>query len=161
MAALLAVFLAGVPLTTLHVERTAYGAASHTQHAEQVARRQVPAVLLAGPPAATYPPYQKRTARWTAPDGTTHTGEVLASVLAPARASVMVWMDRSGQLTGPPLTRSQASGQAVLTAVFAALLLALVLLAAAILAHRALDQRRMTAWGTEWQSTGPHWTQRR
>ena len=161
LAVLLAVFLAGAPLATVLSGHLAYAAASRTQHAQQAAWHQVSAVLLEGPPAATFPAYQARTARWTAPDGTTHAGDVPASVLAPARATVMVWVDRSGRLTGQPLTDSQVSGQAVLAAIFAPLLLAVVLLAAAALAHRALDRRRMAAWDTEWRAVGPRWTQRR
>jgi hypothetical protein len=161
VAALLALFLVGAPLAAVLAGHFAYAAASRAQHAQQAAWQQVPAVLLQRPPAVTYPAYQARLARWTAPDGTTRTGDVPASALAPARATVMVWVDRSGRLTGRPETGAQVSGQALLAEVFTPLLLALVLLTTAVVARRALDRRRMAAWDSEWRAAGPQWTQRR
>ncbi len=160
VALLLVVFMIGAPLAAITAGRAAQGAASGTQ-ATQAVWRQVPAVLLAGPRASAYPLTQPRKARWTAPDGMSRTGEVLASVQARAGTTVMVWVDHSGRLTGPPLLRSQVAGWALSAEIFAPLVLALALLAAGALAHGALDQRRLAAWGTEWRSTGPRWTRHR
>jgi hypothetical protein len=56
---------------------------------------------------------------------------------------------------------SQARGQAVLVAVLAPIVLGLLLLGVGLLAHYALGQRRMAAWGFDWQVTEPRWTRRR
>lgn len=61
---------------------------------------------------------------------------------------------------GLPLRFSQARGQAVLAALLAPIVLGLLLLCVAGLAHSALGQRRMKAWDFDWQITEPQWTRR-
>jgi len=165
VAGLLAAFLIAAPLLALFAGQWAYGTSVRAQHAELAARHLVTATLLAGAPAQAIsccPLVQPLfRARWTAPDGTGRTGWV--PVLAGARAgsTVRVWVGRSGELTGPPLTDSQALRRAILAAVTAPAAIAIALLGAGALAHWVLDRRRLAAWDADWRATGPRWTSSR
>ena len=64
-------------------------------------------------------------------------------------------------LAGPPLQPSLVSGQAMLAAIFAALVVAIIVVCAGLLAHVALDRRRLAGWGAQWRATGPQWTRQR
>jgi len=59
-----------------------------------------------------------------------------------------------------PAERAIADRAAAATAL-GPIIVALLLLAAAFAAHRALDRRRMAAWEADWSQTEPHWTRRR
>jgi len=59
-----------------------------------------------------------------------------------------------------PAERAIADKAAAATAL-GPIIVALLLLAAAFAAHRALDRRRMAAWEADWSQTEPHWTRRR
>ena len=48
-----------------------------------------------------------------------------------------------------------------LTAIFAALVVAIIVVCAGLLAHVALDRRRLAGWGAQWRATGPQWTRQR
>jgi hypothetical protein len=99
-------------------------------------------------------------ARWTAPDGTRHTGEVLAPLGTGAGGMVRVWTDAAGRPAGPPLQPLQVKNQATLAAILAPVLLGEVLLAAGQLAHYLLGRRRLAAWEAEWRAIGPQWSRR-
>jgi Protein of unknown function (DUF3592) len=160
---LVVAFLAAAPLAAVAAGHAAYGMASRTAHAQQAAWRQVPAVLLATAQAAGHRQYQATVqARWTAPDGTRHTGTVLASPGTRAGRTVTVWVDKAGRLTGgPPLQLSQVRGRAALATMFTPLAVGFILLCAGLLAHAMLGRRRLAAWDTDWQVTEPQWTKRR
>jgi hypothetical protein len=159
VAGLAAAFVAGAPLAALAAGHYVYSYASRTAYAQR-AWHQVPAKLLTTLPALGYGYQATVRARWTAPDGTPRTGMVPAPPIAPAGGTVLVWVDTTGRLTGPPLP-SHAQNQAVAAAIVAPLVLAMIVLCAGQLAHGALEQRRLAAWGTEWQAIGPRWTRQR
>ena len=77
-------------------------------------------------------------ARWTAPDGQVRTGEVPAAPGARVGSTVRIWVDSTGEQTGPPLRHDQATGQAFLATVTAPLALGAVLLCAVSLTVQAL-----------------------
>jgi hypothetical protein len=160
---LVVAFLAGAPLAAIAAGHAVYSAGSRTAHVQQATWRQVPAVLTATAPPAGFRQDQVTVpARWTAPDGTRHTGTVPALPGTKAGHTVMVWVDRAGQLTGqPPLQLSQVRGQAALAAMVTPLAVGLVLLCLGLLVHVVLGRRRMAAWDTDWQVTEPHWTKGR
>jgi hypothetical protein len=83
----------------------------------------------------------------------------LTAVRDPMVPTGMPWV--TGRLTGPPLQPSLVPGQAMLAAIFAALVLAIIVVCAGLLAHVALDRRRLGAWGAQWRATGPQWTRQR
>jgi hypothetical protein len=95
---------------------------------------------------------------WAGPDGNPRTGNILASGSLRPGAPLLVWVDASGQLTGPPLQHSQAARREVLAAVLAAAGLAVLLLGARATVHWLVDRRRRAAWDTEWELTGPLWS---
>jgi hypothetical protein len=159
-------FLVGAPLLGLLAGHWAGSAAFRVERDQQATWRQVPAVLLAkaGPAMGTgYGGISVASvrARWTAPDGQVRSGEVAAPPGTAAGRTVRVWVDRTGELTGPPLREDQVTGQAVLAAVTAPLTLGAILLCTATLIIQALDRRRMNAWDADWQATEPRWTSRR
>jgi len=160
VAGLAAASLAGAPLVAVAAGHYTYSYASRTAYAQR-AWRQVPAKLLTTVPASGYLDQVTVRARWTAPDGTRRTGMVPAPPVAPAGGTVMVWVDAAGRLTGPPLQPAQARNQAVTAAILAPLVLGMIVLCAGQLAHGALEQRRLAAWGAEWRATGPRWTRQR
>jgi hypothetical protein len=160
---LVVAFLAGAPLAAVAAGHAAYSVGSCTAHAQQATWRQVPAVLLATAPAPGFRQYQVTVqARWTAPDGTRHTGAVLAVPGTKAGRAVMVWVDIAGRLTGrSPLQLSEVRGQAVLVTMLTPLAVGFVLLCAGLLAHTVLGRRRLAAWDVDWQVTEPQWTKGR
>ena len=160
LAALLVTFLAGAPLAAMLAGRAAHGMASRQQHTQQAAWHRVSAVLLAAPQPTAYSQAYTR-ARWTAPDGSPHTGDIAAPLTARAGTTVTVWVNASGQLTGSPLQSSQVADRQLLAAILAPLVLGLILLATGGLAHRVLDRRRLAAWEAEWRASGPRWTRHR
>ncbi len=160
VSALAVAFLAGAPVAAVGAEHAAFGVAVRTAYAQRSWHR-IPAVLLASAPASWGGKYGSWVrARWAVPGGRRRTGTVSVSWGAKAGSTVMVWVDASGRLTGPPLRLSQARGQAVLAAVVAPIVLGLLLLCVGGLAHLALGRRRMAAWDFDWQITEPQWTRR-
>lgn len=165
LALLLATFLIGAPLLAVASGRWAYDSARRMENAQRSIRHQVTAVLIGNAPSLPQTlygaPQVDALARWTAPGGTTRTGEVPAPPGAKAGSLVSVWVDPAGRLTTPPLPHSDAAGQRGLAVFLAPLALGLVLLGWWKLARRALNRRRMAAWDADWQATGPRWTSRR
>jgi hypothetical protein len=160
---LLMAFLAGAPLSALAAAQWATASGRRTEKA-QAGWHRVPAVLLhdAPSPAGSLsfpPPVPQVRARWASPGGS-RTGKVYARPGARAGSIVMVWIDRSGRLTGPPVPAATVAGQVLLAVVSAPAALALVLLAAWVYASLILDWRRMAAWDADWSVTEPQWTGR-
>lgn len=117
IAGLLAAFAIGAPLAALVARQWSYAAGLRVEYAQQSARHQVSAVLLADAPYSPYGGYQAQTrARWTARDGTPRSGEVSVPVGARAGSTALVWVDASGALTAPPILwpgRRRESGRGV------------------------------------------------
>jgi hypothetical protein len=162
MAVLLAVFLAGVPLAALSAAGRVAAVGKSVERAE-AGWRLVPAVLLQNAPGSAQPLDQASLmplvrARWTAPDGTPRVGEIYAPDGAKARTTVMVWTDQSGKLEGAPFKGSYLVAQEIYAAFVAAALGTVAVAVIALLARRALDQRRLAAWEAEWSRIGSEWT---
>jgi hypothetical protein len=158
VSGLVVAFLAGAPVAAVAAGHAAFSAAARTAYAQR-SWHQTPAVLLASAPASWDSKYGSSVrVRWAAPGGTRRAGTVPVPWGAQAGSTVMVWVDASGRLTGPPLRLSQARSQAVLAAVLAPIVLGLLLLCVGGLAHLALGRRRMAAWDFDWQITEPQWT---
>ena len=165
VAGLLAAFLASAPLTAVTAGHWTHAVTLREQRIQAVHWHQVDAVLLKSAPSDSFTGYgpseASALARWTAPDGTRHTGYVTVATGARAGAAVGAWTDQSGNLTGPPLQREQVADRAALAAMLAPLVPAILLLTCWKLARRALDKRRSAAWDADWRATGPHWTNSR
>ena len=159
----LIVFLVGAPIAALAAGRWAEAAAFQAARGQHASWRQVPAVLLADAPDQVDIGYggvalPDVRARWTAPDGTVRQGYVEAASGTRAGSTVLIWVNQSGRLTGPPLRPDQVTGQEVLAMVIAPFALGGFLLCAGALGLQAVDRRRLDAWGAEWRGIGPRWS---
>lgn len=99
-------------------------------------------------------------ARWTAPDGTTHTGVAEAPPGSERGARVTVWLDDAGRTRPRPPEPGEAWAGGVLTGLALALpAVVLVMGARGVLCAR-LDARRAEGWEREWAEVGPEWSRR-
>jgi hypothetical protein len=162
--ATLILLLVAVPIFTLAVGRQADHLALRQAHAQQVADRQVTAVLLRqAPPTGVPDPYTSIQmtlvlARWQPAGQPARSGQVLAPAGAHAGSTVKVWVDASGAVTGPPPSPRVIAGDVCVAAITACLVAGLLVLGSSALARRALDRRRLRAWDAEWRATGPLWS---
>jgi len=162
MAALLALFVAGVPLSWLSVGRWVHQAGLREQRTQR-AWREIPAVVLHGAPSPqTFRVPLNTTvqvlAAWAGPGGQRQVGEVAAAAGTATGARVQVWVDRSGQVTGPPLSPSELARRVLGVEVLAIAALAALLVSLAALARSQLNRRRLAGWESQWALIGPRWT---
>ena len=94
---------------------------------------------------------------WTA-NGIKQTGKVPAHSGSLAGTKLTVWLDSAGRVHQAPLSKSQASDRVAVTRVMALAALAVLLAILIILAHRALDRRRLADWESAWRAIGPTWS---
>jgi hypothetical protein len=159
LGVLLAAFLAVAPFAAHAAGSWTYAMSAREAQAQQAAVRQVPATLLQAPPAAGADQYGSEVnARWKAPDGQVHTGQVFVLGTAVAGGTVMVWVNHAGQIADSPLQRDQVTGRVVLSEVLVVAALAATLIIVGWAGRWALDQRRLAGWDAEWLATGPRWT---
>lgn len=97
------------------------------------------------------------TARWTAADGTEHSGQLRAPAGSAAGTPVTVWTDPEGRQVTRPVTESQARVRASLIGGVAGLCAAAVPLVAGRALRGRLERRRIDQWDTEWSRFGPMW----
>jgi len=97
------------------------------------------------------------TVRWTAADGTKHTGITRVDTGSKAGSTTRVWLDAEGRLVPAPATADQARVQgAVLGGVAAVGTGSAVLLVGWGVCGR-LERRRLDQWDAEWARVGPQW----
>jgi hypothetical protein len=164
LGALLAVFLAAVPFAAHAAGSWGYASAARTAQAQRASLHQVTATLSQVQPVfSNYGPASDYVvqARWRVPDGRVRTGELSVTADVAAGHTTRIWVDRTGRLAGPPLSRDQLTGRAELAAGAAIGCLAAMLITAAWLVRRALDRRRLAGWDADWLANGPQWTPRR
>jgi hypothetical protein len=120
-------------------------------------------VLTQNAPASSIDPYAAVpdtwvTARWTAPDGTARSGQVLAPIGSFAGAVVPVWVSASGAVADPPARHADVVAQVAVTMMLTSITLTGLLLGVRAVAQHFLDRRRFRSWDAEWRSIGPLWT---
>ena len=156
-----------VPAAAVAAGRWADHYALHRAQVQRAVNHQVTAVLLRDAPATGIPdPYTSVQttwvpARWQPPGQPPRTGEVLAVVGARKGSTVRTWIDPSGAVTDPPVDHRVVVGDVWLAVMTTCLVSWVLLLAAGMLARRALDRRRLRAWEAEWRASGPQWSGRR
>jgi hypothetical protein len=162
LAALVIAFLVGAPFAALAAGAWAHGIAQRAQFAQQAARSQVTAVVLAitPPPAGGDELAWQAQVRWRAPDGREVTDEIPVPFGTTVGGTLQVWTDRTGDFTTAPLADSQVAGQTTLGEALGVTAAAGVLTVAVALARRSFNKRRMAAWDADWHATSPHWTTR-
>jgi hypothetical protein len=164
LGVLLAAFLAAAPFAAHSAGGWAHASAVRDAQAQRARLSQVTATLLRASPVLSG--YASASgfaveARWRAPGGQVRTGELFLTADMAAGHSTRIWVDRTGRLTGPPLSGDQVAGRVQLAAGVAVGGLAVVLSMAGWLVRRSLDRRRLSGWDAEWLANGPRWSPRR
>ena len=143
---------------------------THTYQGQQAATaglRPASAVLLQdGPAAGDLGLVGQAEARWLVPGGGEQSG-LLTTATAPdiagaaVGARIPVWLNRSGQPAGPPADQTAMIIYSLVAGAMVAVAAATVLLGIYALCRVVLDRRRLAAWESAWDRTGPSWTTRR
>ena len=162
LVALSAAFLAAVAFACV--------VGTHTYQSHRAAAaglRPAAAVLLQdGPAAGGLGHVGQAEAQWFDPGGGQQSG-VLTTATAPdiagaaAGARISVWLNRSGQPAAPPAGQAVMVLYALVAGAMVAGLAGLALLLVYALCRLVLDRRRLAAWESAWDRTGPRWTTRR
>ncbi|MEK0099005.1 hypothetical protein WDA79_10990 [Streptomyces sp. A475] len=92
--------------------------------------------------------------RWSAPDGTTHTGITHVPSGARAGTRTTVWVDARGALTSKPLTGVEAAIWETLDGTLAAAGVVAVVAVGTWRLRVGLNRYRMEQWSTEWDHVG-------
>ena len=162
LVALSAAFLAAVAFACVVGTHT-----YQSQRAAAAGLRPAAAVLLQdGPAVGSLGHVGQAEAQWFDPGGSQQSG-VLTTATAPdiagaaAGARIPVWLNRSGQPAAPPADQAAMIIYALAAGAAVAGLAGLALLSVYALCRLALDRRRLAAWESAWDRTGPRWTTRR
>ncbi|WP_443729081.1 Rv1733c family protein [Streptomyces actinomycinicus] len=162
------VVLGACLLTVLSGVLAGYAAARSVEHGlahERVTSRPAVARVVAQVPGSA-PAHSTHTsagervwakARWTMPEGSTHTGQVRVEPGSKAGSPVTVWTDPQGHLVSRPTTASEAAFRATLIGILAGVSTAAVPFVGGLAVRGRLERRRMDAWDTEWARLGPQW----
>ena len=97
-------------------------------------------------------------ANWTAPDGTVHSGTVMADLQSPDPGDrFRLWTDEHGQVVGRPLDGVTASTHSALAGFGAAAAVVGIVEGARRIVVWRMVRRRYDRWDQAWDSTGPDW----
>lgn len=125
---------------------------------QRTERHLTDAVLVTdGDPAARSGTRIRATVRWTAPDGTTHTGRLPVESHLERGARVPVWTDKDGAMTSAPLGRAAARFDAAVAALALTVSLGFLVLTVHRLVRRRCGRRRAARWAREWARVAPEW----
>ncbi|MEU0944313.1 hypothetical protein ABZ379_16175 [Streptomyces canus] len=167
LLALLLILVLG-PVIGSVTGHAAQGALQRSVREQQDSRRLVTATVIrklerspldADPEAtAGRNPRTRVVADWTAPDGTTHHGTVMAGLQTPHRGDHFgLWTDLQGRIAARPLDSATATTHAVLAGTGAALLTAGLIEGVRRLAVWRMVRRRYARWDQAWDRAGPDW----
>ncbi|MEU4096433.1 hypothetical protein [Streptomyces sp. NPDC026673] len=144
--------------------------AAAVEHAELERSRgthPATAVLTEDAPKAVENPYTGSIGkvlsgvRWSAPDGSTRTGEARVEPGSRAGSTTSVLLDSRGDLQQGRLTAEQARAQGVVFGTLTAAGACVLVLAGRWAVRVGIDRHRAAAWEREWEETGPSWGHRR
>lgn len=162
--AVVLLFLTVIPLLTVLAGRATDHMALREARVQRATDHHITAVLThAAPMVGTTDPYTAVevtwvSARWAAPGGGARSGMILAAVGAGKGTTVPIWVDPSGQLTGPPVGHRILVADVFIAVTITAFVLTVGLLGLQALACGLLDRRQINAWDAEWRAIGPLWT---
>ncbi|MFJ9566204.1 hypothetical protein ACIRQQ_40000 [Streptomyces fuscichromogenes] len=97
------------------------------------------------------------TVRWTAADGSVHTGRATAKPTATAGSRVQVWANRSELLVAAPPGKAESTFEAVAAGALVAQLTVAVVYGGGWLVRRRLLRQRLVEWDDEWRRVSPQW----
>ncbi|MFI5551446.1 hypothetical protein [Streptomyces sp. NPDC051738] len=95
--------------------------------------------------------------RWSAQDGSPHTGQARVRPGSGVGTPVTVWTDPQGRLVTKPASPTEARSRAALVGGLAGLCAASVPFLAGRALRTRLESRRIDQWGYEWARFGPLW----
>jgi hypothetical protein len=95
--------------------------------------------------------------RWTAADGSVHTGQARVEPASSTGTTVTVWTDSDGLLVTKPATESEARLRSALIGVLMGVSTAGVSFMGGRVLRGRLERRRMDQWDEEWERIGPLW----
>jgi hypothetical protein len=98
------------------------------------------------------------TVSWVMPGGAKRTGLVAVDLNAKKGQRITVWVTPAGQLTHPPLTRSQVLEWEATAAIVVPIGLAVLLMVAGGVVRVVANRRRMAGWAQAWAVAGPRWS---
>ncbi|MDN3259347.1 hypothetical protein QWJ26_05870 [Streptomyces sp. CSDS2] len=144
---------------------TAAGAVEHGLARERALRRPTVARVVTPVPAKSAAREDRASAgerdltevRWTAADGSSHTGRIRVRSGSGPGTPVTVWTDPRGRLVDRPAGASEAALRATLIGLLVGVSAAAVPCVAGLAVRGRLERRRMRAWDTEWARLGPQW----
>ncbi|WP_159073485.1 hypothetical protein [Streptomyces sp. RTd22] len=153
---LMALLAVGLPAASLSAGWAAYGSQMHTARVQAAQRHQVSA-RLTGEPTDMGTGKQFGRVRWTAKDGTERTAVTRVERGTPQGANVKVWVNRHGDLVEAPLRPAVARTTGWIAGSITAGAVALIVLNVRRGISCAMDRRRHTQWGAEWDRMEPRW----
>ncbi|MEV0321125.1 hypothetical protein ACIBKX_18125 [Streptomyces sp. NPDC050658] len=102
--------------------------------------------------------HSRVVANWTAPDGSTRSGTVVADLEKPEPGDrFRIWTDERGQVVGRPLDDVTAATHAALAGFGAAIAVVGIVEGTRRLVVWRMVQRRYDRWDQAWDKAGPDW----
>jgi hypothetical protein len=153
----------GLPVVSLSAGLTAYELSMRVVQAQSVERREVTARLASDAEEArggAQGAMQRAPVRWTDKDGKERTGIARVEPGTSRGATVRVWVDREGNISGPPMTADSATATGWLVGGMTAFAVAGVVFSARAGMGWVLDRRRYARWDAEWDLVEPGWSAR-
>lgn len=157
---LMLVLVLGLPTAAISAGLAAYESSMRAVQAQSAQRQEVTARLTSNAKDATEAAKQPARVRWTDGNGMVRTGTTLVQPGTDKGATVRVWVDRKGTITGPPMTELNARSTGWFVGGTAAVGVAAGFLAARAGVRHLLDRRRYAQWDAEWDRVEPLWTAR-
>ncbi|MEU8849539.1 hypothetical protein AB0C70_25580 [Streptomyces sp. NPDC048564] len=157
---LILALLVGLPAAALGAGLMAYESSMRTVQAQTAERQEVTARLTSDGKGVSASSKQQVQVRWTDDNGTVRTATTLVKAGTPKGATVRVWVDRDGKITGPPNSELNARTTGWFVGGLAALGVAGGFFAVGAGMHHLLDRRRYGQWEAEWDLVEPLWSAR-
>ncbi|MFF5313308.1 Rv1733c family protein [Streptomyces massasporeus] len=157
---LMLVLVLGLPVAAISAGLTAYESSMRTVQTQSAERHEVTARLVSNAKGVTADGKQRAQVRWTDDDGTVRTATTLRTEGTPEGATVRVWVDRNGAITGPPMNTLTARTNGWFVGGMAAIGVTGGFFAARAGTHRVLNRRRYARWAAEWDLVEPVWSAR-
>jgi hypothetical protein len=96
-------------------------------------------------------------ARWTAGDGSAHTGRTRVPPATAVGTPVIVWTDAEGLMVTKPVTESEGRLRSSLIGALVGAAAAGVPFVGGRMVRGRLERRRVERWGEEWERVAPLW----
>ncbi|WP_455754938.1 Rv1733c family protein [Streptomyces mirabilis] len=157
---LMLLLVLGLPVAALSAGLTAYESSMRTVQAQVAERHEVTARVTPNVPGDDRVSQQRAQIRWTERTGIVRTGITLVGPGTPKGASMRVWVDRDGAITGAPTNAVTAKANGWFVGGMAALCVVAGFYAARAAMRLALDRKRYAQWDVEWDLVEPLWSER-